>query len=384
MTATDTSQWVVATGFAAPVISGAIYLIIVSLFLTQNRGRQPERKLALLLMMELCTYALGWCGMIIYTVDSVLYMYIEVPFRFCILCAPVITYHLVFTLTRTGVKERFNPVNYIIPAIIALVLLVWSRFVPDSVRLSIIESRGESPAGYEVYTFMATMNRRLFPLYSILYSVLGLRRIIRFKQALANYSADEGRSSIGWLRMLICITLATIPMASTPALLGVGRMFGSIITLLAALPVMFKDLLLVYNIIAQNYVTIEHFDEDEQAVENGEHSPIMQENGLTTGKLDSFMSKRKPYLNPKLRIVDLAQGLNTNRTYLSGFINREYGMNFSRYINRYRLQELEKLRVAPAYSGMSGMELVQKAGFSNFRGYLRAKKLEDMETTLSD
>ena len=39
----------------------------------------------------------------------------------------------------------------------------------------------------------------------------------------------------------------------------------------------------------------------------------------------------------------MAKDLFSNRTYISAFINREYEMNFNRFINNYRLKEVEKI-----------------------------------------
>ncbi|MEG1649107.1 MAG: AraC family transcriptional regulator, partial [Rikenellaceae bacterium] len=86
----------------------------------------------------------------------------------------------------------------------------------------------------------------------------------------------------------------------------------------------------------------------------------------------------KPYLNPSLRITDLAQELGTNRTYLSVFINTEYGVNFSRYINRLRLNELDRLRRTPSLSELTRTELIDRAGFSNYQGYVRSLKNETL------
>ncbi|MCS3102171.1 hypothetical protein NXW38_25100 [Bacteroides ovatus] len=61
-------------------------------------------------------------------------------------------------------------------------------------------------------------------------------------------------------------------------------------------------------------------------------------------KFEKYIYEHRPYLNPDLRITDLMQAFHTNRTYISRFINREYGMNFSRYINMLRLREMEALR----------------------------------------
>ena len=80
-----------------------------------------------------------------------------------------------------------------------------------------------------------------------------------------------------------------------------------------------------------------------------------------------------------LRITDLMQAFHTNRTYISRFINREYGMNFSRYINMLRLREMEALRNDPACSRLPEEERACLAGFSNFRSYQRVKRMAEKE-----
>ena len=47
-------------------------------------------------------------------------------------------------------------------------------------------------------------------------------------------------------------------------------------------------------------------------------------------------------------MTDLVEDLDVNRTVLSAFINQTYGMNFNRYLNRFRLRELDRLRSHPA------------------------------------
>jgi len=97
---------------------------------------------------------------------------------------------------------------------------------------------------------------------------------------------------------------------------------------------------------------------------------------INKNEFERLMNEKRPYLNPKLRITDLATYLNTNRTYLSIFINQNYGMSFSRYINGLRMQELERLRLNPEYIDLSEVEIISKAGFSNYRGYVRYLKTE--------
>ena len=73
----------------------------------------------------------------------------------------------------------------------------------------------------------------------------------------------------------------------------------------------------------------------------------------------------------------MAKDLFSNRTYISAFINREYGMNFNRFINHYRLKEVERLQseAIERKQKVSSMEIVIHAGFSNYRSYFRAKRM---------
>ena len=75
-------------------------------------------------------------------------------------------------------------------------------------------------------------------------------------------------------------------------------------------------------------------------------------------------------------MTDLVEDLDVNRTVLSAFINQTYGMNFNRYLNRFRLRELDRLRLRPANQGKSVSSLIGQVGFKDFRTYSRAVAAE--------
>lgn len=59
--------------------------------------------------------------------------------------------------------------------------------------------------------------------------------------------------------------------------------------------------------------------------------------------LDAWLESEKPYLNPDFQLMDLRQVLPINRTYLSQFINSQYGCTFYNLINSYRIEEAKRL-----------------------------------------
>ena len=93
-------------------------------------------------------------------------------------------------------------------------------------------------------------------------------------------------------------------------------------------------------------------------------------------EFELYFRKQKPYLDPNLTISDVVKALQSNRTYLSKFINRVYGMNFNSYVNSWRLHEMKRLLAIPLNKEKTSNQLFKLAGFSAHRTYLRAKELD--------
>lgn len=197
---------------------------------------------------------------------------------------------------------------------------------------------------------------------------------MKYRRIIGDYSADVGRSSIGWLKLLVFVALSSLPLAFIPTVFGTHVLVGSVLTLVAMFAIMLKDAILTYNTITHNYVLI--YSTTEEYCEN-ECKTKSKTAKIEYEAFERYVSRHKPYLNPDLSITDLALQLGTNRTYLSTFINNQYGMNFSCYINRRRLKELDCIRRLPEHAHIDGIELVLKAGFSTYRGYRNFKLKED-------
>ena len=59
--------------------------------------------------------------------------------------------------------------------------------------------------------------------------------------------------------------------------------------------------------------------------------------------LEAWLEQNKPYLNPDFQLIDLRKVLPLNRTYLSQFINAEYGCSFYQWVNGLRISEAKHL-----------------------------------------
>ena len=94
-------------------------------------------------------------------------------------------------------------------------------------------------------------------------------------------------------------------------------------------------------------------------------------------RLESMMSSGYFCENSQLTLQELADELNTNRTTLSAYINKELGTTFYDLINRVRLEYAESL-LRDASLKLTQDELAAKAGFNSLSTFLRAfrKKYE--------
>jgi AraC-like DNA-binding protein len=87
--------------------------------------------------------------------------------------------------------------------------------------------------------------------------------------------------------------------------------------------------------------------------------------GRLKEELLTYFKVEKPYCNPDLEIWDLCTRLKTNRTYVSQLINEEFGINFSTFVNGYRVKEAQRLLEDPANQNFSLDSVALMAGFNS-------------------
>ena len=108
---------------------------------------------------------------------------------------------------------------------------------------------------------------------------------------------------------------------------------------------------------------------------DNKNSSSLKKNKLTRKQFEKYIQTTRPYLKADLKITDLVSDLQINRTYISSFINSEYGMNFSNYINTLRFNEFNRLREHPSTKDKSTAELSEMAGFGSYRSYSRVLEM---------
>lgn len=88
--------------------------------------------------------------------------------------------------------------------------------------------------------------------------------------------------------------------------------------------------------------------------------------------VSQFMTRQKPFLNPELKIGDLAKLLDMPQYELSKIINRGFEKNFFDFINEYRVHEFIRLKQDAKFAQFNNLKLAFQSGFNSKSAFNRA------------
>jgi len=135
------------------------------------------------------------------------------------------------------------------------------------------------------------------------------------------------------------------------------------------------------------------FDDDEifqvfrkikNELDNGINSDIfVHENEQNSSTNDSLVSKAKKLIKQNISydfsLVEIANELYVNHSYLSSIFKKETGMNFSEYVNFVKLERAKELLRASKYRVK---DIALKVGFDNYAYFCRVFKKSEGITPL--
>ena len=369
----DFQTYVNALLLLFPFFSAAACMTMIG-FSLQDCLTMEERKLKSIVMCYFTIMILAWFTVFCYFFLYEVFIYISVIFFISIFLVPVFFYRIIRFLTRPKLAENFSLWHYFVPGVIAIALSVWLLFFPFSVHFEIVRSKDMTLSVNYTYTLIFFLARMIFvTVYSCLVYVQ-LKRYYRW----ANEVENLVRLPAHWVLFIIALSLATIFAALIASFLPRNSMFNSVWVVIAEFGMVGQYILLTSHIIRRKYLfytTIcAETQADEKAVTFDKSGRRIFSGKLTRERFEEWFHSQKPYLNANFRIADAVEAMDVNRSFISAFVNKTYGMNFNRYVNRWRIKEFERLSSLPENEGSS--KLFAQAGFNELRQYHRAVAAE--------
>lgn len=280
---------------------------------------------------------------------------------------PVVFYHIVFNATKIDKGERFNIMHYLLPISLGIGYLVYTE-LPVFVTWS--KGLGWIVDGEVDFLLLGA----LFLVYSVVYTWLWGKREDNYRAMIV--VSHRGNSQLllfEFYRLYFAVILLFQSLIFFQFIsAGKGSLYGQ--PLLNAM-MLLLHVALCYNVFKGRIAIVSFLWNMEVLPDQEDMVLVDRQGGLKQQVFEEYMDREKPFLNPNLLIVDLIGPLQTNRSYLSAFINKTYGMNFRLYINNRRLKEFEKLYLQRTEheKEVDIEDLVLQSGFKSMESFRRVR-----------
>lgn len=303
-----------------------------------------------------------------------LYSYIDPLYQLAMLLVYPLFYLYIRLLTVDKKWETKKHLPFlIIPLILSAIYTTSMLLTPASDYTIWIFNRNiQSPSTYLIRS--THMWIRLVFLISVILTITGNLRLIRKHGFRAGefYSSptDSSVLKINILNLMMLLTGVT-----SMALGALGReMFVNSPHLIAIPSVVFSSSLFIVGWLGNKQKLINpEFDSLSASPFIPECKNIPADLELEiVSKLKRLFEQENIYIYPELTIVDLAQAIGTNRTYLSRVINQHFNVSFSSFVNNYRLNKTESL--IKQDPGCNLQQLAAISGFGSVDSLKRAIK----------
>lgn len=215
--------------------------------------------------------------------------------------------------------------------------------------------------------------RLVFAIEVIMTVIIGFRLIRRYDYQVDQFYADTDDKSMHSIRTILLIVLIASVMSLVASIIGRYRFMDS--QWFLAFPSLGFTILL-YTIA---YVGLHrHFSYRDMLTEQAVIDDEMLENKRMpaqeslTERIDQLMKDKQVFLQPNFKLENLAQQLQTNRTYVYQAINQQMGITFNELINRQRVIYAKELM--EKHPELSMNDVAIRSGFASLSSFYRNLK----------
>ena len=183
-------------------------------------------------------------------------------------------------------------------------------------------------------------------------------------ELLDNYFSDDTHRFVRWtsrsiVLLIISWVFALVTMFTNVYVNWVFQIY--MVSLNLYIAVNFINFAPAYGNIARAYLPEDTSDTEPAA--NCENSSNTDTESNTLAEKITTWVEAKKYVGAQFTIDELANALGTNKNYLSFFINERYGMNFSAWVSRLRVEEAKRLMAANPCRKLE--DIAYQVGFSS-------------------
>lgn len=196
-------------------------------------------------------------------------------------------------------------------------------------------------------------------IYGIGYATWTLAAIPKYHRRLKQRFSYDENINLNWLRTIlasffIILSLWIVDCLVTDIGIEVGYMLGTLVIWMFICYFIYRHESVIDEL-AEMPVSATRTDDEGVAVE-------------LSGRIHSLFENDRIFLNPHLKLSDVAAMTNSNRTYVSRFFNNSHGQSFFEFVNGYRVRyAMQLLRTTSEHIEI----IAEQSGFNSRQAFHR-------------
>lgn len=317
-------------------------------------------------------------------------------FLYCMLspfCAPV--YYLF--LNKLTKKRKMPAMNFIVflPSIIYAVMLVTTQLLLNDAdrhayMSNVILGRSIQIESSEAFDWLYLIGYRVFkffaPIQAILVMIYGEFRLNEFVRMLKEADAVNNSGDVTRLRGIHTLSFLVAALALFISIIPVYEILAELwlVGIVMAIEMVLVSLVASYVVKANVspkavLATAGVVVSPSREVVTESVSRVVPALPLIE-RIDAAMKRDNLFLRSDLTLISLAEHVGTNRTYVSKAIKDSRGVNFSDYLNRYRLDYAIQLLKSTPKEDIIIQNIAVQCGCGSIQTFYRYFKLFFNET----
>ncbi len=285
-------------------------------------------------------------------------------------------YYWYIKLLTVETSYRWYNLRLLIPAVVFfLATAILYSLMSESERLDyiytyLIESKTKVTHSniMQLQRIVYIGSRLVFTGQVVYFLIFGRKLVKNYHKEIENFYSNLESRSIIWVNMLLYSLVVTSVMSFTLNILGRGFFVESAVLLFFP-SLIFSVLLFFIGYLGylQNHTVVDL----EREGQNSMDYPVKNNLNWLNSKLLELFVEEEIYKNHDLKITQISEMLNTNRTYISKHINTEFSCTFSDFVNKYRIEEAKRLLSDKSNRNYSLNYISEKSGFGSMGSFMR-------------
>ncbi|MFV0593601.1 MAG: helix-turn-helix domain-containing protein [Draconibacterium sp.] len=311
-----------------------------------------------------------------------LYSFVESLYILAVLSIYPLFFSYILLLTSDQIKFPRYIIHFVPAILLSLVSLLFTLCLTHDQRIDYVKDilieknlKGLNLGSLTGLNGLTLLTVRIYFIAQVfVYLIKGIRIANKHNKRLTEfYSNTEGRR-VNWIRDISIIILVVSILGVAFSVIG-RSFFVKNETFLLFPSILFSTIYFIIGFYGNQQIVIaDELKEEENSVSNMEEVLEDSSRSLLKNRLIALFQEEKIYCLSDLRITTLSETLQTNRTYISRLINEEFGVNFNEFVNKYRVEEAERLLRSADHDFYTLEYIAEKSGFGSANSFTRAFK----------